>query len=160
MGKQHIAKWLIEPTSKSVTDSLDRLANLEDVCHLAVMPDVHLANEVCIGTVVATRQLVYPAAVGSDIGCGMAALRFECCAQLLNGEQNAASLLAGLYRHVPTNRLPSSTAGVLPAELQEFRLSDRRLDRLKERDDGCNLALSDAAIISWNCNRTKRNACG
>ena len=35
---------------------------------VAVMPDVHAANDVCVGTVMATRDLVYPSAVGGDIG--------------------------------------------------------------------------------------------
>lgn len=39
-----------------------------------MMPDVHLAAEVCIGVVVAKSHLIYPQAVGGDIGCGMLAV--------------------------------------------------------------------------------------
>jgi hypothetical protein len=45
------------------------------------MPDVHLSREVCTGTVLATRKQLYPQAVGSYIGCGMAAIRFNCPAR-------------------------------------------------------------------------------
>ena len=41
------------------------------------MPDVHLSEEVCTGTVIATKRLLYPHAVGNDIGCGMAAVRLQ-----------------------------------------------------------------------------------
>jgi tRNA-splicing ligase RtcB len=39
---------------------------------MAVMPDVDPSADVCVGTVLATGGLVYPKAVGGDIGCGMA----------------------------------------------------------------------------------------
>src|SRR5688572_5655144 len=41
--------------------------------HVAVMPDVHLGKGATVGSVIAMRGAVCPAAVGVDIGCGMAA---------------------------------------------------------------------------------------
>ena len=67
------------------------------------MPDVHLAADVCIGTVVATSQTLYPNAVGGDIGCGVAALAFDCEAARLDDERTAAAILAGLYRADPAH---------------------------------------------------------
>lgn len=43
--------------------------------HLAAMPDVHFGMGATIGSVVATRGAVIPAAVGVDIGCGMSAVK-------------------------------------------------------------------------------------
>lgn len=43
--------------------------------HLAVMPDVHWGMGATIGSVLATKGAVVPAAVGVDIGCGMVAIR-------------------------------------------------------------------------------------
>jgi tRNA-splicing ligase RtcB len=43
--------------------------------HVAVMPDVHLGKGATVGSVVALRGAVAPAAVGVDIGCGMAAVK-------------------------------------------------------------------------------------
>ena len=43
--------------------------------HLAVMPDVHWGMGATVGSVIATRGAVVPAAVGVDIGCGMMAAR-------------------------------------------------------------------------------------
>ena len=43
--------------------------------HVAVMPDVHVGKGATVGSVIALRGAVAPAAVGVDIGCGMAALK-------------------------------------------------------------------------------------
>ena len=43
--------------------------------HVAVMPDVHFGMGATVGSVIATKGAVIPAAVGVDIGCGMAAQR-------------------------------------------------------------------------------------
>lgn len=49
-------------------------ANLPFVFHhVAAMPDVHLGKGATVGSVVATRGAICPAAVGVDIGCGMIA---------------------------------------------------------------------------------------
>src|SRR5436190_21060617 len=43
--------------------------------HVAVMPDCHFGKGATVGTVLATKGAVIPAAVGVDIGCGMIAVR-------------------------------------------------------------------------------------
>lgn len=43
--------------------------------HIAAMPDVHLGRGATVGSVIATRGAIVPAAVGVDIGCGMVAQR-------------------------------------------------------------------------------------
>jgi tRNA-splicing ligase RtcB len=43
--------------------------------HVALMPDAHVGIGATVGTVIATRGAVVPAAVGVDIGCGMIAAR-------------------------------------------------------------------------------------
>ncbi|HZU39370.1 MAG TPA: RtcB family protein [Gemmataceae bacterium] len=130
-----VRRWLAEPLPADVTLAIDRLAQTEDVRHIAVMPDVHLSEEVCTGTVVATGHRLLPHAVGSDIGCGMAAVCFAAPADLLDDERAAARLLAGLYRVVPTMRHPRATLrDRLPAVLDDAPLSHPSLDKLKQRD--------------------------
>ncbi len=59
--------------------ALDQLRNVAALpwCfhHVAAMPDVHLGAGATVGSVVAMKDAVSPAAVGVDIGCGMAAVR-------------------------------------------------------------------------------------
>ncbi|MEJ2856963.1 MULTISPECIES: RtcB family protein [unclassified Saccharothrix] len=45
------------------------------VKHVAVMPDVHYGMGATVGSVIALKDAVSPAAVGVDIGCGMTAVR-------------------------------------------------------------------------------------
>jgi tRNA-splicing ligase RtcB len=45
--------------------------------HVAVMPDVHYGMGATVGSVIATKGAVIPAAVGVDIGCGMNAVRLS-----------------------------------------------------------------------------------
>jgi tRNA-splicing ligase RtcB len=124
--------WLAEPLPREVSQSIDRLRACDDVAAVAIMPDVHLAREVCVGAVVATRRLIYPAAVGGDIGCGMAAIAFDADAALVDNERAAASVLSGLYELVPANkhRRPRD----FPPSLHEKSLSDARLARIAARD--------------------------
>jgi tRNA-splicing ligase RtcB len=49
--------------------------------HVAVMPDVHVGKGATVGSVIALRGAVAPAAVGVDIGCGMAAMRTNLAAR-------------------------------------------------------------------------------
>jgi len=101
-----IATWLATPLGTDVAAALRRTADADDVACIAVMPDVHLAEDVCIGTVVATRSILYPAAVGGDIGCGVAALRFAADASVLDDARTAAAVLDELCRGVPALRHP------------------------------------------------------
>src|ERR1700693_1706942 len=43
--------------------------------HVAVMPDCHYGKGATVGTVLATKGSIIPAAVGVDIGCGMIAVK-------------------------------------------------------------------------------------
>src|SRR5215204_1498517 len=54
---------------------LRNVATLPWIKGLAVMPDVHYGKGATVGSVIATRGAVCPAAVGVDIGCGMAAVK-------------------------------------------------------------------------------------
>jgi tRNA-splicing ligase RtcB len=130
-----VHKWLAGPLPAGVQSSLERLACAEDVEYIAVLPDVHLADDVCVGVALATNRLLYPAAVGSDIGCGMAAICFDAEADLLASEDAAGEILAGLARCIPALKHGSKTAPAeLPDSLRDAPLSHPRLEKLKSRD--------------------------
>ena len=71
---------------------------------LAVMPDVHLGKGATVGSVVPTRGAIIPAAVGVDIGCGMAAVRTTLRAKDL--PDNLALLRSSIERSVPVGNGP------------------------------------------------------
>ena len=45
-----IATWLAAPLGSAVASALRKLADADDVARIAVMPDVHLAEDVCSST--------------------------------------------------------------------------------------------------------------
>jgi len=127
--------WLAEPLPSDVRQSLSRLALAEDVRRIAVMPDVHLSDDVCVGVALATTGTIYPAAIGSDIGCGMLAIGLDADAELLGSEQNAAQLLEDLYRTIPSLKHRQATAPpALSESLRDLPLSDGKLEKLANRD--------------------------
>jgi tRNA-splicing ligase RtcB len=67
-----------ESVDKNALAQLANVAALPFVFkHVAAMPDVHLGIGATVGSVVATRGALIPAAVGVDIGCGMMAVQVE-----------------------------------------------------------------------------------
>lgn len=131
MNPAPIRAWLAGALTDDVGRALDRLARTREVLHIAVMPDVHLAEDVCVGVAVAARRRLFPQAVGNDIGCGMAAIRFAGPAEVLSKGPGAARLLKELARRVPPIRHRQSR---LPPSLLEASLSSPALERLKERE--------------------------
>lgn len=130
-----ISMWLADPLEPEVSTAIQRMLKSDDVQYAAVMPDVHLAGDVCNGTVIATRELVYPQAVGSDIGCGMLAVGIDLDARALSTAQQAARVLAGPYSSIPTNKHSrSNRPEELPASLREMSLSAASLDKMRSRD--------------------------
>ena len=66
----------VNEVESAALDQLRSIASLPWVFHhVAVMPDVHLGKGATVGSVIAMKGAVSPAAVGVDIGCGMAALK-------------------------------------------------------------------------------------
>jgi len=66
----------LEEVESAAIDQLVNTANMPGVFrHVAAMPDVHLGAGATIGSVIATKNAIIPAAVGVDIGCGMIAAK-------------------------------------------------------------------------------------
>ncbi len=59
---------------------------------VAVMPDVHAGIGATVGSVIAARRAVIPAAVGVDIGCGMMAVKTSLRAEQLPDDLRAVRL--------------------------------------------------------------------
>lgn len=129
-----VRSWAGGPLGRDVEVAIERLARSDGVRRIAVMPDVHLAADVCIGTVVATTHTLYPNAVGGDIGCGVTAVAFDCEAAPLHDERAAAAVLAGLYRAIPFTRHGRKRAPALSPELAARPLSSPEVEAMKGRD--------------------------
>lgn len=68
--------WIpVQAVESSALDQIRNVCCLPWVAHVSIMPDCHYGNGCTVGSVIAMRNAVSPAAVGVDIGCGMAALK-------------------------------------------------------------------------------------
>lgn len=101
---------------------------------VAVMPDVHLGKGATVGSVIPTRGAIIPAAVGVDIGCGMAAVRTTLRASDL--PDNLAQLRSSIERSVPVGNGPGGEHRCLP-DSHETRLAQSglvtRLEAIKAK---------------------------
>jgi tRNA-splicing ligase RtcB len=86
--------------------------------HVAAMPDTHWGMGATVGSVMATRGAICPAAVGVDIGCGMAAVKTSLDAGRLDGK--LAILRHSIERGIPVGfhqrREPHPRAAALLAK--------------------------------------------
>jgi len=101
---------------------------------VAVMPDVHLGIGATVGSVIPTRGAIIPAAVGVDIGCGMAAVRTTLTANQL--PDDLAPLRASLERGIPVGNGRGGEHHKVPdgigTRLRDSGLADR-LEKIRDR---------------------------
>src|SRR5215213_98324 len=107
----------IEPEAKQ---QLINIAEMPFVFHhVAVMPDCHLGKGATVGSVIATKGAIIPAAVGVDVGCGMVAVKTKFFAKDL--PDNLDKLRHGIERRIP-----------LGAGAGNKKLTDTAVERVTE----------------------------
>jgi tRNA-splicing ligase RtcB len=122
----------IEPQAKQ---QLLNIAEMPFVFHhLAVMPDCHLGKGATVGSVIATKGAVIPAAVGVDVGCGMVGVKTKFFAKDL--PDNLDELRNGIERRIP-----------LGAGVGNKKLTDTAIKRIQALNS---IARRDYAQIDNN----------
>lgn len=103
-GGKPIKNWasILEDEARQQLIKLSKLPFIHS--HVAVMPDAHAGKGSTVGTVIATRGAIIPAAVGVDIGCGMMATRFPFKIEDLGGDAALKELRSNIERAIPTGR--------------------------------------------------------
>lgn len=103
------ARYPIKHWTRGVHLDPNAMAQLRNVAnmpfihkHVAVMPDAHVGKGATIGSVIATKGAVIPAAVGVDLGCGMQAVRLNLTSHDL--PDNLATLRNDIEQAVPHGR--------------------------------------------------------
>jgi len=76
--------------------------SLPFVTHASLMPDAHYGKGSTVGSVVATKQVIIPAMVGVDIGCGMMAVKTSLKAKDL--PQSLKTIRSNIESTVPHGR--------------------------------------------------------
>ncbi|MFF2122029.1 RtcB family protein [Kitasatospora sp. NPDC058184] len=110
---------------------LRNISSLPWLHGLAVMPDVHLGKGATVGSVIAMKDAVCPAAVGVDIGCGMSAVKTSLTAEDL--PDDLSGLRREIERAIPVGR-GLHTDPVDPSKLHGFRTAG--WDDFWQRFDG------------------------
>src|SRR5690606_9052360 len=108
----------IEPAA---VQQLRNIARLERVHGVRVMPDVHLGKGATVGSVIAMKDAVAPAAVGVDIGCGMESVKTDLTAADLPDNLHSlrsrieAAIPVGFHAHdnsVDVRRIGAEVSGL------------------------------------------------
>jgi tRNA-splicing ligase RtcB len=124
-GGRHVKMWTRGvPVEAKAKDQLANTARMPFVFHhLAAMPDVHVGIGATVGSVVATKGAIIPAAVGVDIGCGMIATQTTLKASDL--PDSLAGIRSSIERAVPhgfvtiNGRSSKGTWAVTPASVRK-----------------------------------------
>ena len=111
----------IEAAAKQQLENLSELPFIFK--HIAVMPDCHVGKGATVGTVIATKGAIIPAAVGVDIGCGMIAVKTKFLAKDL--PDNLEKLRTGIERRIPLG------AGAFNRKLTDS--AKKRVSQLKQQ---------------------------
>ena len=103
---------------KMALKQIEETADLNFVEGIAVMPDAHVGKGSTVGSVIATKNAIIPAAVGVDIGCGMIAVKTKYNSNELGDSLH--DLRIGIERRIP-----------LSAGKYNSKLTDSALKRIK-----------------------------
>ena len=141
-----IKVWLPEDElpEENCLEQAYRLASLPFVHNwVALMPDTHTGVGMPIGGVIATRGVVIPNAVGTDIGCGMGFvstnIKLSEIADVITGNGTLVQAIIGdILRNIPVgferHKQPRQ-AECLTAAKENLSLYEQNGELLSELDD-------------------------
>src|SRR5262245_1841779 len=139
-GGRHVKMWTRGvPVEDEAKRQLENVARMPFVfSHVAAMPDVHFGRGATVGSVIATKGAIIPAAVGVDIGCGMMAVQTSLKASDL--PESLAAIRAAIERAVPhgfasiRGRSHKGAWAVTPdAVITRWRGLAGRLERIEDK---------------------------
>jgi tRNA-splicing ligase RtcB len=69
--------------------------------YAALMPDFHQSGKNMVGSVIPTRQVIFPSVIGNDIGCGMLGIKLLIP---IHNKSNLQDLLSDFKKVIPVGR--------------------------------------------------------
>jgi len=123
IGEKIVAFLPPESIEKEAMEQIKNTASVPFLFHhVAVMPDCHYGKGSTVGTVLATRGAIIPAAVGVDIGCGMIAVKTSLFKEQLG---DLSKIRASIERSIPMsagkfNNKITDTAQIRIEELEKL----------------------------------------
>jgi hypothetical protein len=125
--------------------------------HIAIMPDVHWGMGATVGSVIATKGAIVPAAVGVDLGCGMIAAKLSIKAEDLPDDLHG--IRTAIESAVPYGRTDNGGPndrgawGAAPERVVDnvsVCMADDRFTRIMERNPDA-LPRTERTIINQLC---------
>lgn len=99
--KLPVKLWL-DDIEDSAELQVKNLANLPFIHkHVAVMPDAHAGKGSTVGSVIATKGAIIPAAIGCDIGCGVVAVKLPFSIDVILNDKSLRTLRNSIERSIP-----------------------------------------------------------
>ena len=140
-GRAPIKAWVRGvPVEEAARRQLENVARLPFIhSHVAAMPDVHFGRGATVGSVIATKGAIVPAAVGVDIGCGMMATRTSLTADRLpDGLAEIRSAIEAAVPHGGVGIKADWKAGVPARVATRFQRSglSETLQRIEAKHPG------------------------
>ena len=129
-----IHMWTMEEeVEASAMEQLKNIAALPWAFHhVAVMPDVHYGKGATVGSVIAMKDAVSPAAVGVDIGCGMGAIKTSLKAHQL--PDNLHELRSDIEKAIPVGFNEHETPPIQRSSLfEKFNQLDSSVEKLESK---------------------------
>lgn len=115
-----VLSWADHDLGQQETQMAKNVASLPFVFkHVALMPDVHLGKGALVGSVIATKDAIIPAAVGVDIGCGMGAVKTPYRAEQLEGKLK--KIRQDIEAAIPVGFSENKTVAIPVANWQGWR---------------------------------------
>jgi tRNA-splicing ligase RtcB len=126
------ARFFVPPAEleAAAVKQIQETVDLDFVEGVAVMPDAHVGKGSTVGSVIATRNAIIPAAVGVDIGCGMIAVKTRYLAKDLGDDLKKLRL--GIERRIPLSAGKYNTRLTDSASARIKKLKDRELPHYRE----------------------------
>ena len=131
------------PAHEVESVALDQLKNIAALPwvfhHVAAMPDVHFGKGATVGSVIAMKGAVSPAAVGVDIGCGMGAvatnLKASDLPESLRELRSAieAAIPVGFTSHTSTPKLQLAVENKRASLFNRFKDLDAKVQDISSK---------------------------
>lgn len=132
----------VHEVQSEALDQLKRVAALPWAFkRVAVMPDVHAGKGCTVGSVIALKDAISPAAVGVDIGCGMSAIKTNLTAEDM--PDNLQALYDAIEMTIPTGFNSHAT----PAMKQDGGLFKEFKDLTPEVQDKLGTATNQCGTL-------------
>lgn len=148
-GRVPVKVW----TRDIESEALQQLINVSQLPivhgHIAAMPDVHAGIGATVGSVIATRSAIIPAAVGVDIGCGMNAVRLSLNASHL--PDSLRRVRGAIEDAVPVGFNQHAASKVRGSKRERVaRVLDQRLDIIVGKHPGL-MKMQRRFSETWTC---------